>query len=114
MDMPTDRSQMDVLTAILTRRSIRKFGPGRVGDESVGMILRAGFQAPTAANRRHTHFVVIHDRELLEVFSTAKQEAKMLAEADLAIVVCGDLEKQVYHDFLHEDCAAAIENIMSI
>ena len=107
-----DRNTIDVITAILTRRSIRKFTPGHIDDEYLHVILRAGFHAPTAGNKRPVHFIVIRDRELLKAFSIAKREAAMIAEADLAIVVCGDQDRQAYHDFLHEDCAASIENML--
>ena len=112
MEISVDRNTIDVITAILTRRSIRKFSSGHVSDKDLDVILRAGFHAPTAGNKRPVNFIVIKDRELLKVFSTAKQEAKMIAEADLAIVVCGDRDKQPYHDFLHEDCSASIENML--
>lgn len=112
MEISLDRNTIDVITAILTRRSIRRFSPGHISDEHLQAILRAGFHAPTAGNRRPVHFIVIRNRELLNAFSTAKREAEMIAEADLAIVVCGDQDIQAYHDFLHEDCAASIENML--
>lgn len=112
MGSSIDRNTIDVFTAVFTRRSMRKFSPGHINDKQLHMILRAGFHAPTAGNKRPVHFIVIKDRELLNAFSTAKQEAKMIAEAALAIVVCGDRDRQPYHDFLHEDCAASIENML--
>ncbi len=103
---------MEVNTAIFTRRSIRRFIPGEISDEVLNTILKAGFHAPTAANKRPVHFIVVKDRELLKTLSEAKQEAQMIREAAIAIVVCGDKSKQPYHDFLHEDCSAAIENML--
>lgn len=103
---------MDVNTAIFTRRSIRKFSSGEISDESLKTILSAGFHAPTAGNKRPVHFIVVKDRDTLKSLSKAKQEAEMISEANLAIVVCGDKNRQFYHDFLHEDCAASIENML--
>ncbi len=103
---------MDVNTAIFTRRSIRKFISGEISDEMLNTILKAGFHAPTAANKRPVHFIVVKNRELLKILSEAKQEAQMIREAAIAIVVCGDKNKQPYHDFLHEDCSASIENML--
>ena len=37
---------MDINTAILTRRSVRKFVPGQISDEEIKSILSAGFHAP--------------------------------------------------------------------
>ena len=36
----------------------------------------------------------------------------MIARAPLAIVVCGDEDKQFYREFLLEDCAAAVQNML--
>jgi nitroreductase len=83
-----------------------------ISDEQIQTLLTAGFHAPTAGNKRPVHFIVVTDRKLLSQLSQAKQEAEMLNESALAIVVCGDKDKQPYHDFLLEDCAAAIQNIL--
>ena len=103
---------MNFETAILTRRSVRKFIPCKIEDEMIKTILTAGFHAPTAGNKRPVHFIVIKNREILKILSEAKQEAEMINSAELAIVVCGDKNIQPYHDFLHEDCAASIENML--
>ena len=103
---------MDIQTAILTRRSIRKFTPAKIDDEMIKNILRAGFHAPTAGNKRPVHFIVVKDKTIKKALSEAKQEAEMINEADIAIVVCGDKNIQPYHDFLHEDCSASIENML--
>ena len=103
---------MDIHSAILNRRSIRKFTSEQVSEETVKMILSAGFHAPTAGNKRPVHFIVIKDRAIMKSLSKAKMEAEMIDYADVAIVVCGDKNIQPYHDFLHEDCAASIENML--
>ena len=41
---------MDVLEAINTRRSIRKFTGELISDDELKAILKAGFQAPSAHN----------------------------------------------------------------
>jgi len=103
---------MDINEAIFTRRSIRKFTDIQISDEMVRSILKAGFHAPTAGNKRPVHYILVRDKALLTTLSQAKQEAEMIRHAALAIVVCGDKSKQPYHDFLHEDCAASIENML--
>ena len=103
---------MDVYTAILNRRSIRKFTSEQVSDETLKMILNAGFHAPTAGNKRPVHFIVVKDNMIKEALSKSKLEVDMIKDCDVAIVVCGDKNIQPYHDFLHEDCAASIENML--
>ena len=103
---------MDINTAILTRRSVRKYTPVVICDETLKTILNAGFHAPTAGNKRPVHFIVVKDKELLKTLSEAKMEAEMIGKADIAIVICGDKEVQWYNDFLHEDCAASVQNML--
>jgi len=103
---------MDINTAILTRRSIRKYSPTQIDDVTLKSILNAGFHAPTAGNKRPVHFIVIKDKATLKALSEAKQEAEMISMANIAIVVCGDKQIQGYNDFLHEDCSASIQNML--
>lgn len=103
---------MDVLQAIMTRRSIRRFTGEVITDEQLDTILRAGFQAPSAHNIQPWHFVVVKDKELHEKISDFHKYAKMLPGAGCGIIVCGDEEKQPSRGFLVEDCSAAIQNML--
>lgn len=103
---------MDVLKAIMTRRSIRRFTGEVITDEQIDTLLRAGFQAPSAHNMQPWHFVVLKNKELLQEVSEFHKYAQMLPNAGCGIVVCGDEEKQPARGFLVEDCAAAIQNIL--
>ena len=63
-------------------------------------------------NKRPVHFILVKDKTIKKTLSEAKMEAEMIEHADIAIVVCGDKNIQPYHDFLHEDCAASIQNML--
>lgn len=103
----------EVISAIFGRRSIRKFVPDQqVSQTDMHLILQAGLCAPSAANKRPIHLIIVKDRETLKALSHAKGEAEMIAKAQLAIVVCGDKSVEWYNDFLHEDCAAAVQNML--
>ena len=52
---------MDATQAILTRRSIRKYTPEPVSDETVTELLKAAMSAPTAAGEVWD-FVIVRDR----------------------------------------------------
>jgi nitroreductase len=43
---------MDVLEAIRTRRSVRKYKPGSIPEENLDIILEAARLAPSAGNRQ--------------------------------------------------------------
>lgn len=105
-------SGMDVLTAIKTRQSIRRFTARPVGDDMVTTMLCCGMYAPTAKNKRPYHFIVIRNRQTLADLALQNSQAAMLESAAGAIVVCGDKNVEGMKEFLYADCAAATQNIL--
>lgn len=103
---------MNVLEAIFTRKSIRKFTGEAISEENLKTLLNAGFCTPSAHNHRPFHFVVIRDKSILESISEKHPYAKMLPDAGCGIIVCGDKEREESLGFLVEDCSAAIQNIL--
>lgn len=103
---------MDTLTAIFTRRSIRKYTGDPITDEQLQTILRAGFSAPTAMNTRPWQFVVVRGAQALEAITKAHPYSKMLPSAGCGILICGDTAKNDNLYYLAEDCSAAIENML--
>lgn len=103
---------MDIMEGILTRRSIRRFTGEVISEESLETILRAGFAAPSAHNRRPCHFVVLKDKITLEKVTTFHPYSKMLPQAGCGIVVCGDNDVQKLEGFMIADSAAAIQNML--
>lgn len=103
---------MNVIEAIFTRRSIRKYTGQPIEQGELKLILKAGFHAPSAHNKQPWHFVVIKDSGLLEKISSGHQYAKMLPQAGCAIIVCGDKKREGLSGFLIEDCSAAIQNML--
>ena len=107
-------SPQDALKVILGRRSIRLFRPGPVDDAIVKTLLEAAMAAPSAVAKDPWRFIIIRDRRTMAQIAEVLPNGKMLAEAALGIVVCGDLEAA--HDrqlsYLLQDCSAAIENIL--
>ncbi len=103
---------MDVLEAIYTRRSIRKYTGQPVDDEQMQKILKAGFAAPSANNKQPWHFIIIREKDTLEKIAEKHPYAKMLVQAGCGIIVCGDTEKEDRTGYLVEDCSAAIENML--
>lgn len=103
---------MDVLAAIRTRRSIRRYAAEKIDDQTLDTVLDAGFCAPSAHNRRPWHFLVIRDKETLQAIADVHPFAKMMPGADCCIVVCGDQTLQKAIGLLVEDCSAAIENML--
>jgi nitroreductase len=102
---------MEALEAIMTRRSIRRYTGEQVSLEHERKLLGAAMAAPSAHNRQPWHFIVVRSRETLDRIPEYHQYSRMLKEASLAVVVCGDNEVQTT-DFWTHDCSAATENML--
>jgi|SRR5690554_1917686 len=105
-------TNMDVLTAIRERRSIRRFTGDPVSDQQLNTILHAGLCAPTARNLRPFHFVLIQDGDLLHKLAQGKVHARMLSSAAAGIAICGDKTVEDRMEHLYADCYAATQNIL--
>lgn len=104
--------RIDVITAIKTRRSIRKFTSEPISESMLNTVLQAGMYAPSAKDKRPCHFVVIQNRDVLMELSESNYNASMLGRAACGIVVCGDKNLEGIKEFLYADCAAAIQNML--
>jgi nitroreductase len=103
---------MDAFETVLTRRSVRRYKKEPVSDELVRKLLDAGMNAPSAGNQQPWHFVVMTDRELLDEVPKFHPYSRMLLDAPLAILVCGDLSLEKHKGFWIQDVSAATENIL--
>lgn len=70
--------------------------------------------APSACCKDPWEFIVVRDRAMLEAIAEGLPNGKMLAQAGVGIVVCGDLDRAhgAELSYLLQDCSAAIENIL--
>lgn len=103
---------MEAMETILGRRSVRKYSDTPVTDAQVKRLLEAAMAAPSAHNKQPWHFIVVRDRNTLLEVPKFHNYSKMLEQAALAIVVCGDLEIEGGTGFWVQDCSAATENIL--
>jgi len=107
-----------ILESIQNRRSIRKFKPTPVTKEQTRLMLEAAMLSPSACNTRPWRFIAITSREMLDNLTEVHPHARMLATAQLAIVVValpatqeGNLNGLPF-GFYPQDCGAATQNIM--
>jgi len=130
---------MDVIKAIMDRRSIRKFKPGPVPKEILEKILRAGTLAPSGKNKQPWKFYVVQGekrQEMVEVMGkgikrlendgvrsgSAKFTRKIMEYAPVTIFIFNPtskhplLERQVlekYSDLVDiQSVGAAIQNML--
>jgi nitroreductase len=103
---------MEALDTILGRRSIRRYTVKQVSSEIIHTLLEAAMAAPSANNKQPWHFVVITERAILDAIPNFHPYSRMLFEAPLAILVCGNTALESYPGYMAQDCSAAVENIL--
>lgn len=107
-DDPTLKTKA-VLENIAARKSVRKYLKKEVEEEKITAMLKAGMAAPSGMDRRPWEFVVVTDRAALDSMAAGLPYAKMLTQAPMAIVVCGDSTRSSYW---YVDCSAVTQNIL--
>ena len=94
-----------MLDLLYSRRSIRKYTPQFIEPEKIEKLIEAALLSPSSRNREAWEFVVVTEKSTLKKLSISKPgTALMLADAPLAIVVCG---KPKDSDVWIEDCSIA-------
>ncbi len=101
---------------ILARKSVRSYTDRPVGRPQLDTLLHAAMAAPSGRDMRPWKFVVVDRRDVLDTLHAHLPKAAMLAEAQAAIVVCGDLtvkddQGQPSRNW-PLDCAAATQNLL--
>ncbi|MCE5187259.1 MAG: nitroreductase family protein [Planctomycetaceae bacterium] len=87
------------------RRSVREFLPRAIEPVKIEVLKEAVLRSPSSRNFDPWEFVFVMDREKLKTLSRLKRHgSEFLAQAALAIAVCGDESKS---DVWVEDCAIA-------
>jgi nitroreductase len=84
---------MDVLEAIRTRRSVRKYKPTPIPDDVLGRLLEAVRLAPSAKNFQPWKFILIRDPELKAKIASACVNQTFMAQAPVIVAACGLPEK---------------------
>lgn len=115
---------MDLKTAILTRRSIRKFSDYKVSDKEINTILEAARWAPSWANTQTWDFIVVRDKGLIEkiteLYSPNNPARKCSLSASVLIVACSKLgisgckegiERTKFQEWFMFDMGMAVQNI---
>ena len=102
-----------MVKAIFERRSIRKYNNKPIKEKDIERLLRAAMAAPSAGNQQPWEFIIIKDKNIMLKITEFHPYSQMLKEAQLAITVCGDPQKEIKHSgYWVQDCSAATENIL--
>lgn len=112
LNSPFSESLMEVMEAILTRRSIRRYTDEPVTRKQIEDLLRAAMAAPSAGNEQPWQFVVIDDPNILKAVPEFHPYSRMLTRAKAAVLVCGDMTLEKFKGYWVQDCSAAAQNIL--
>lgn len=116
---------MELIEAIKTRRSIRRYKPTMVKDEDIEAVLEAARWAPSWANTQCWKFIVVKDSEikakLAETLSPTNPATSAIKDAPVVITACAELGKAGCYkgqavtekgDWYMFDVALAMQNIV--
>ncbi|MFC1505501.1 nitroreductase family protein [Thermoproteota archaeon] len=82
---------MDVLEAIQTRRSIRKFKTTPLTSEQINNLLEAARLAPSGCNVQPWRFIIVNDIQSKTKLCEASFDQQFIKDAPIVIVCCSDL-----------------------
>lgn len=93
---------------IFSRRSIRKYINKEITDDILKQILKAGMNAPSARNIKPYEFIVVKNKEKLELLSNTKKNAYFTKDSNTTIVILG----KELSEFWQQDLGAVTQNIL--
>lgn len=120
---------MEVLEAIRTRRSIRKYKTDPIDDKTLEMVLEAARWAPSWANTQCWRFIIVRDGDIKSKLANTLRGREnapnpatdAIRNAPVVIVACAELGKSGYRegvpvtdkgDWFMFDVALAMQNLV--
>jgi nitroreductase len=87
------REKMDVLTAMHSHRSIRKYKPDPISETLLNEILAAGIRASSSGNMQTYSIIVTRDRAIREQLFVPHMEQSMVLDAPILLTFCADFNR---------------------
>ena len=115
---------MEVLEAIRTRRSIRRYKTTPVDDKTIELVLEAARWAPSWANTQCWRFIVVRDSNIKDELANMigdNRATDAVRNAPVVIIACAELGKSGYYygepatdkgDWYMFDVALAMQNLV--
>ncbi|SLM28823.1 putative NADH dehydrogenase/NAD(P)H nitroreductase [Desulfamplus magnetovallimortis] len=103
---------MELFEALHTRRSIRQYEDREISSEIVKKILASAMMAPSTADARTWHFILVTDSKIKDRIKDVHPYVGMVTKSPLSILICGDLSKEKFQGFWPQDCSAAMQNLL--
>ncbi|MFP4084989.1 MAG: nitroreductase family protein [Desulfonatronovibrio sp.] len=104
---------MDIMEAILTRRSIRKYSGEHVSSQDITRVLEAGRWAPSGLNNQPWRFLVIKSADKRKAaLEDCTRYSHVVRGADALIAVFLDKEAKYHHEKDCQGAGACIQNML--
>ncbi len=105
---------MNVLDAIKTRRSVRKYKPDPLPEGDLKKIMAAAQLAPSAGNKQPWRFVVVRDPEKRRRLAEVARKQLWIADAGVIVAALAMDKKspEVYERWAERDVMTAVEHMV--
>ena len=105
---------MNVIEAIKTRRSVRKYKPEPISEEHLKTILEAARLAPSAGNKQPWKFVVVRDNETKKILAEKARKQLWIGDAGVIVVALAMDKKDptIYERWAERDVMTAVEHMV--
>jgi nitroreductase len=97
---------------IFNRRSIRKFENKAIEKEKIEKILRAGMQAPSAANQQPWEFIIVENKEDLKELASTTPYSKPILSSGVTIILLANTDYLIIPTGWQQDMGAVAQNIL--
>ncbi len=103
---------METIEAIKSRRSVREFTDGEVGDDVVEEIIDAGRWAPSGLNNQAWRFIVVRNMNTKEGLSELTHYGTIIKKAPVLIVVFLDSDQMYDRTKDVQSIGACLQNML--
>ncbi len=103
---------MDVMEAIISRRSVREFTNEEVTDDTIERIIEAGRWAPSGLNNQTWRFIVVRDIISKDDLSGLTNYVGIIKNAAVLIAVFLDRDEMYDHTKDVQSIGACIQNML--
>lgn len=110
--MESKEIPLNTIEAIRSRRSIRRYTGEPIAEEALMDMLRDAMQAPSANNQQPWRFILVRGQEHKDALASIHSWYSAIHTSAAVFIVCADLNESPHPFYLHQDCAAATENLL--
>jgi nitroreductase len=105
---------MNVIDAIKTRRSVRKYKPDPISDGDLKIILEAAQLAPSAGNRQPWEFIIVKDIETKKKLAEKARKQLWIGDAGVLVVALAMDKKnpRIHERWAERDVMTAVEHMV--